>query len=308
MTVTMDSATPGSGITSGRLAAVPFEERTVGRVLERATAARPDEVLFLFERREYPLRGVDAQVDLLARNLHAAGVGQGTRVALSMATSPGYLYGWLALAKLGAVEVPINTAYRGELLRYQLDKAKVSLAIADQGPLLDAIEAVRGDVPSLTGVLSFPGTYSDLLGTPDDAHPATDEAPAWDGPAPGDIACALYTSGTTGPSEGVLLTHHQQVAFGHFFAEINGLGPDDVLLNYSPFFHISGKFATLGCLLTGAGWCCGRPSRCRTTLPRASSTPSRNFRARRPTRSRSTSCAPPGSARTLGSAPPPDGG
>ncbi|MCE0762077.1 AMP-binding protein [Pseudonocardia kujensis] len=253
MTVTMDGATPGSGITSGWLAAVPFEERTVGRVLERAAAARPDEVLFLFERRAYTVREVDAQVDLLARNLHAAGVGPGTRVALLMATSPEYLYGWLALAKIGAVEVPINTAYRGELLRYQLDKAKVSLAIVDRGALLDAVEAVRGDVPSLTGVLSFPGTYSDLLGTPDDAHLATDEAPAWgDGPAPGDIACVLYTSGTTGPSKGVLLSHHQQVAFGHFFAEITGLGPDDVLLNYSPFFHISGKFATLGCLLTGA--------------------------------------------------------
>jgi len=90
MTMTMGSGTPRSGITSGWLAAAPFEERTVGRVLGRAAAARPDEVLFLLERRRYTLREVDAQVDMLARNLHAAGVGPpGTRVALLMATSPG---------------------------------------------------------------------------------------------------------------------------------------------------------------------------------------------------------------------------
>lgn len=262
MTATMNSRTPGSGITSGWLAAVPFAERTVGRVLERAAAARPDGVLFVFERREYTLGEVNARVDLLVRSLHAAGVGPGTRVALLMATSPEYLYGWLALAKLGAVEVPINTAYRGELLRYQLDKAQVTLAIADRGPLLDAVEAVQGEVSSLAEVLSFPGTYSDLLGTPSSNRPVAASGAevasvpaatmAWQGPAPDDIACVLYTSGTTGPSKGVLLSHHQQVAFGHFFAEITGLGPDDVLLNYSPFFHISGKFATLGCLLTGA--------------------------------------------------------
>lgn len=247
-TTTGEPRTAGSGITSGWLAAVPFGERTVGGLLARAARERPDDVLFTFERREHTVGEVDARVDALARNLREAGVGPGTRVALLMATSPEYLYGWLALARLGAVEVPINTAYRGDLLRYQLEKARVSLAVADRGPLLDAIDAVRGEVPTLGEVFDFPGTYSDLL--TDRAEPAG--GAGTDVPGPGDIACVLYTSGTTGPSKGVLLSHHQQVAFGHFFAEITGLGPEDVLLNYSPFFHISGKFATLGCLLTGA--------------------------------------------------------
>ncbi|HZZ52005.1 MAG TPA: AMP-binding protein [Pseudonocardia sp.] len=242
--------TAGSGIISGWLAEMPFTERSVSRVLERAAAQRPNDVLFIFDRREYLLAEVDAQVNALARNLRDAGVSRGTRVALLMETSPEYFYGWFAVAKLGAIEVPINTAYRGELLRYQLDKARVSVAVADRGPLLDAVEAVRGDVPSLTEVYDSPGAYTQLLGEPGRDHP--DSGPVAESPAPGDIACVIYTSGTSGPSKGVLLSHHQQVAFGHLFAEITGLGPRDVLLNYSPFFHISGKFATLGCLLTGA--------------------------------------------------------
>lgn len=238
---------PGSGITAGPLAEVPFTERTVGVLLEREARTRPDDILFTFEHRDHTLGELNARVDVAARNLHTLGIGPGSRVALLMTSTPEYLAGWFALARLGAVEVPINTAYRGELLAYQLDKAQVEFAVADAGPLLDAVEAVRAEVSSLGTILGFPGAYSDVLN-----GALSDDEPPGPRPAPDDIACVLYTSGTTGPSKGVLLTHHQQLGFGHFFAEITGLGPSDVLLNYSPFFHISGKFATLGCLLSGA--------------------------------------------------------
>ena len=235
---------PGSGITSGRLADVPFAERTVGRLLERAAQARPDDVFVTHDRVDHTLAEVNARVDVLAAGLRARGVGPGSRVGLLMATGVEYLYGWFALAKLGAVEVPINTAYRGELLAHQLHRARVGMVIADRGSLADAVDAVRGEVPTITEVLTFPGGYSDLL----DGDAAEVQAAA----APSDVACVLYTSGTTGPSKGVLVSQHQQVVFGHLFAEITGLRADDVMLNYSPFFHISGKFTTLGCLLSGA--------------------------------------------------------
>ena len=249
MTAIDQPDTAGAGIRSGVLAEVPFADRSVGRVRERAAHARPGDVFFVHDGAEHTLAAVNESVNVLATGLRAHGVVPGTRVGLLMATSPEYLDGWFALAKLGAVEVPINTAYRGELLRHQLSMAGVALVIADRGVLLEAVEAVRSEVPTLGEVLDFPGGYSDLLtGDTPSASPPPDEHTT----GPGEVACVLYTSGTTGPSKGVLLTHHQQVAFGHFFAEITGLRADDVMLNYSPFFHISGKFTTLGCLLTGA--------------------------------------------------------
>lgn len=53
----------------------------------------------------------------------------------------------------------MNTAYRGELLRYQLDQARVELAVADRGPLLTAVEDVRGDLPTLSAAWTRAGEH-----------------------------------------------------------------------------------------------------------------------------------------------------
>src|SRR5690606_14290785 len=62
----------------------------------------------------------------------------------------------------------------------------------------------------------------------------------------------IFTSGTTGPSKGVVITHHHEVSFGAFFDEIVAMRADDVAYNYLPFFHIAAKFLTLGPMLLGA--------------------------------------------------------
>ncbi len=66
-----------------------------------------------------------------------------------------------------------------------------------------------------------------------------------------EIGGIIFTSGTTGPSKGVLLTHHYLAAYGAMYADINGLRADDVLLNFLPFFHIGAKFLTIATLLCG---------------------------------------------------------
>ncbi|MFI5426617.1 AMP-binding protein [Aeromicrobium sp. UC242_57] len=62
----------------------------------------------------------------------------------------------------------------------------------------------------------------------------------------------MFTSGTTGPSKGVLLSHHYLAAYGLMYAEVNQLKADDVILNFLPFFHVSGKFLTMATLAMDA--------------------------------------------------------
>jgi crotonobetaine/carnitine-CoA ligase len=232
---------------------LPFEDRAIHRLLELAAAERPDEPFLRWQGRQATAAEVDARANRVARGLRARGVRAGDRVAVMMQTTPAYVDLWFALGKLGAVEVPINTAYVGDLLRYQLHQARVGTAVVD-GPSAERVAALRPQLPELGDLLvdadagALPdgatGAYAELV--------ADDDADLGEPVDPAALGCIIYTSGTTGPSKGVMLTHHHEATFGVLYAEIVRLGADDVVLNYLPFFHIAGKFLTTACLLTGA--------------------------------------------------------
>jgi carnitine-CoA ligase len=224
-----------------------LEHRSLARILESAAWERPNDVYFVFEGREHTLAEVHARADRLARGLRRIGVTAGAAVAVQMDNSPEYLDVWFALAKLGAIEVPINCAFHGALLRDQVDRSGAALAIVDD-QYRDRFAELDRDAHELTVVTADPtgdgaGHLSSLY---DDGERVTADHDVLD------VGAVLYTSGTTGPSKGVMLSHHQEAAFGMFFAQIVDLGRDDVALNYLPHFHIAGKFISVACLLTGA--------------------------------------------------------
>jgi crotonobetaine/carnitine-CoA ligase len=186
----------------------------------------------------------------LARNLIDAGVQSGTHVAVIMETSADYMYLWFALSKIGAVEVPINTAYRGDLLRHVLRTCQATVCIIDQR-FIDVIEEVKSDFSGLDlyvvrGISESPlpsgaRSLAHLLGPNDESN--LDKALRHD-----DVAGVIFTSGTTGPSKGVMLSHRYLTAYGLMYAEINALRDDDVVMNFLPFFHIAAKFLTIATL------------------------------------------------------------
>ncbi len=218
-------------------------------LLERRASEDPEAVFYTFRNEIWTLGRFNATVNRMARNLAVHGIGAGAHVAVLMDTSPDYLALWFALSKLGAVEIPINTAYRGELLTHVLRTARATHAVIDArfgqalaeaapGPL-DRI-VLRGD----DGGAHLPGRILPFA----HLHDPAEETNFGRTVRHDALVGVIFTSGTTGPSKGVMLSHHYLTAYGLMYADINGLKSDDVILNFLPFFHIAAKFKTIAVL------------------------------------------------------------
>ncbi|MFA7554854.1 MAG: AMP-binding protein [Spongiibacteraceae bacterium] len=226
-------------------------------LLEKRATDCTDKVFFSFGSTSYTFDEFNKNVNSMARRLLEEGLSQGSVVAILMDGSPEYLTLWFALAKIGAVEVPINTAYRGEILLHQLRTCGATVCAIDDAyfPSIHSIINdssvetcfVNNPAQSAVALDSAPTTYrnfcdllqarkNDNLNIPI-AHSA--------------IGGIIFTSGTTGPSKGVQLSYRYLTACGVIYADINELRDDDVVMNFLPFFHVAAKNLTIGTLVGG---------------------------------------------------------
>lgn len=232
-------------------------ELTIGGVLARQAYAKGDQVFlrFLPDGREYTYAELHFGSSRFAQGLALIGIGKGTHVAILMDNSPEHLLLVFALAKLGAVAVPINTACQGQVLSYYIEQSD-STFVALDAAYLDRFDA-PGTFPKLSAAI--------VLGQ----GPAGATVPAYHdmitlmghSSDPGcpvevrcsDLACLSYTSGTTGPSKGNMLSHAASLAFGLSNAEHHEYRPTDVVYVCLPLFHGNAlQAATFGALVSGA--------------------------------------------------------
>jgi len=190
-----------------------------------------------------------------AAALQAAGVKRGDSVALLCGNRPEFLDVFLGCGWLGAVSVPINTAAMGPQIGYFL---------ANSGARLLVIEAAFVERLAHADLAATALREVWVIGTPSPGAVAAcgglrcRELPAAGEPlppadlAPGDTLALMYTSGTTGPSKGVICPHAQYFWWGLNTAQILDVGRDDVLCTTLPLFHINAlntfaQAALLGC-------------------------------------------------------------
>ena len=187
-----------------------------------------------------------ASLARLAHALAARGLQPGDRLAVQIVKSPEALALYGACLGLGAVFLPLNTAYTAAELDYFLGNATPRLLICDpaRAAVLAPLAARHG-----AGLLTLDGQGRGTLaaaaaGKPEILTPVAR--------AENDLAAILYTSGTTGRSKGAMLSHGNLLSNARVLADLWQFTDKDVLLHALPIFHIHGLFvATNVSLLSG---------------------------------------------------------
>lgn len=229
---------------------------TLGQALAARAASHPDKIFVEFI--DGPALSYAAAQDAaqrLAGGLIALGIGRGDQVLVMLPNGPEAVIAWLGLGHLGAVEVCLNTGYRGQPLAHALGicSAKTMILAADFLPALAGIDLAATGLESLIVVgapAPVPGIdvqrWSDVI-----AAPALSEPPQ---PVQGrDSASILFTSGTTGPAKPVILSHAQNRLTAVETARHFGMTAGDISYCFHPLFHMAGKFMALyGTLMAGA--------------------------------------------------------
>lgn len=221
---------------------IPTQDRVLGKLFRRTVERHPDRVFFQFRDSEFTYAEMNALANRTASGLAELSLVQGGKLAIMTPNCPEFIYGWLGGAKAGIVYVPINTEYRGDILRYQLDKADIThlLIAADY---LERLDAIIENLPKLTHVIVCGGsdipsriranaciTFFDDLLTATDREP--DATLAYTDPL-----AISFTSGTTGPSKGVLATNCHVVTFAMDWIRANDFREGESIYSPLPLFH-----------------------------------------------------------------------
>ncbi len=180
--------------------------------------------------------------------LRASGAGAGDRIAVQVEKSPEALSLYLACLRIGAIFLPLNTAYTLAELSYFLGDAEPRLMIC-QPQALDEITGMASRLDRC-GALSL-GERADgtLMALARVTKPDLRVEPR----GPGDIAAILYTSGTTGRSKGAMLSHANLASNAEALVEAWRFAPNDILIHALPIFHTHGLFVAINvALLSGA--------------------------------------------------------
>ena len=182
----------------------------------------------------------------IAANLLASGYRKGAHIAVMLPNSPGAVLLWFAIMKIGAVLVPVNTAYRGKELDYILNQSDAQALIMGE-EFLPAFKEMK----ARPEILDNPMMVVDgNLGVLEEGGPLVDFDPGYPVVAT-DLANLQYTSGTTGFPKGCMLTQDYWIVLSHAIAEVHRSYGNTNLFFWAPFFYMDGQWSFLSAMAIG---------------------------------------------------------
>ena len=216
---------------------------TTERFPQRSAILDPSGITLTYEE-------LSAKVNQLARGMVELGIAKGDRVGLWMPNIPEWVVSYFAIARIGAVLVPMNTRYKTHEVEYILDNSEATALFAVGAfagiDYLSMIDEIRGNLPNLKHVIivgepgevmhGFDSIADRGMGLLSDTKLEDREASC----NPLDNVFILYTSGTTGNPKGAMLSHHNIAKNAEQVTEVLHTKEEDVFLLAVPFFHCFG--------------------------------------------------------------------
>ncbi|MFZ0128645.1 MAG: AMP-binding protein [Candidatus Dormiibacterota bacterium] len=237
---------------------LPLLGETIGENLRRTVERHGDSEALVVPHQNYraTYRQLWDQVSLVARGLLGRGVGRGDRVGIWSPNRFEWVVTQYATARIGAILVNINPAYRTTELAYALAQSGVSFLVLArefrQADYVHMLGDVRGTCPELREALVLEDAWDSLLrdgrDVSEDALAAVESRLQFDDPIN-----IQYTSGTTGFPKGATLSHHNILNNGFFVGETVNYTPEDRVCIPVPFYHCFGMvLGNLACTTHGA--------------------------------------------------------
>jgi long-chain acyl-CoA synthetase len=257
---------------------IAYPEMTVADLLRKSVTNFPNNPATVFFGATMTYAQLKRDVDRCATALTALGIKQGDRVAIDLPNCPQWIIAWFALQTLGATGVMTNPLYVERELEYQWNDANVDTVIIFDR-LWNRVQKIRANtsvkrviVTGIQDYLPFPKNllyplkakrekiwvevprdgsaifFKDLVAQHQPNPPQVKVSPD-------DIACLLYTGGTTGPSKGAMLTHRNIVALVnqvHNSVLARSKDGEERMFAVLPFFHSFGLNAVMNVAIGGA--------------------------------------------------------
>lgn len=255
---------------------------TIGELLEQQAQTRPDKEALVYH---YPELGLNLrlnfrqyrdEVDRLSKGLMALGIAKGDHVAVWAPNVPEWIFLQLALARIGAVMVTVNTAYKASELEYVLRQGDITTLFMTEefrgNSYLDSVYSIVPEMTDLADTIAQPlqseklprlkrvvllGTtprpgmllYADVVAL---GQHISDEAlqKRRASVTPEDVAMIMYTSGTTGFPKGAMLTH-DNIVNQMQSAKLNQDNSQWRYVNPMPLFHIAGSNFVIAAVMSG---------------------------------------------------------
>jgi carnitine-CoA ligase len=214
---------------------------TVIDALHRATMACPDKRFLEFQGDDWSFMRFALTVRSYAHGLTGLGVAVGDTVIGFLDNGPEAVICWFAANRIGAIYVPVNTAFKGEFLRHQLRDSDAKVAVV-HSQYTDRVRELGDELAALSTIVTCGDHTAALPGLNSLSWSDLDtgiDSPIDYMPAPTDISCLVYTSGTSGRAKGCMLSHNFICHVARQFNRFAGRTDEDHNFTTLPLFHLN---------------------------------------------------------------------